>query len=152
MQFPALLLACGLSLLALAYVLYPLYRGRIAKPAPATPLPVKAMLSQAQPASDSEQAARLSLQEVELDYQLGNIAEADYRSLRERYIRRAIVAMKSRYDNAPTGNEVPENEQAIQDTQNGQVMDVDLLIEEQLRKMREQNDDGDEDKENTASW
>ncbi len=104
MLFPALLLACGLTLFALAYVLYPLYRGRLAKPAPASPLSAKDMPFQAQPASDGEQAARLSLQEVELDYQLGNIAESDYRSLRERYMRRAIIAMKSRYDNAPTGN------------------------------------------------
>ena len=149
MLFPALLLACGLSLLALAYVLYPLYRGRLAKPAPASPLSAKNLPLQAQPASDGEQAARLSLQEVELDYQLGNIGESDYRSLRERYMRRAIIAMKSRYDNAPTDNEEHENEREIR--RMGGIMDVDLLIEEQLRKMREQNDDGDEDKENTAS-
>ena len=47
---------------------------------------------------DREQAARTALQEIELDYQLGNIAESDYRSLRERYVRRALVALKSRYD------------------------------------------------------
>lgn len=144
MLFPALLLACGLSLLALAYVLYPLYRGRLAKPAPASPLPAKDMPFKAQPASDGEQAARLSLQEVELDYQLGNIAESDYRSLRERYMRRAIIAMKSRYDNAPTGNTEPGNEQ---DSQDGQDSGIDLMIEEQLRRMREQynKDDGSND-------
>lgn len=140
MQFPTLLLACGLSLLALAYVLYPLYRGWLAKSAPATPLPTKDMPSQAQPASDGEQAARLSLQEVELDYQLGNIAESDYRSLRERYMRRAIVAMKSRYDNAPYEQPEHENEQ---DSQYGQDSGIDLLIEEQLRKMRERHDKND---------
>ncbi len=153
MSFSALLLACGLSLLALAYVLYPLYRSRLAKTAPASPLLAKDMQFKAQPASDGEQAARLSLQEVELDYQLGNIAESDYRSLRERYMRRAIIAMKSRYDNAPTDNTEPRNEPDLQD---GRDMDVDLLIEEQLRKMREQYDKDDgsvnEDKENTASW
>ncbi len=143
MLFPALLLTCGLSLLALAYVLYPLYRGRLAKPAPTSLLSAKDMPFQAQPASDSEQAARLSLQEVELDYQLGNIAESDYRSLRERYMRRAIIAMKSRYDNAPTGNEEHENEQDSHNVQDGQYMDVDSLIEEQLRKMREQYGDSD---------
>ncbi len=144
MSFSSLLLACGLSFLALAYVLYPLYRGWLAKPAPASPLLTKDMLSQAQPASDGEQAARLSLQEVELDYQLGNIAESDYHSLRERYMRRAIIAMKSRYDNAPNGNEEYENEQDS---------GIDLMIEEQLHRMREQHGDdgGNVDKENTAS-
>ena len=139
MQFSALLVASGLGLLALAYVLYPLYRGRLAKPASNSPLPTKDM----QPAtSDSEQAARLSLQEVELDYQLGNIAESDYRTLRERYMRRALVAMKSRYGNAPTSTDhlEDENELATEDTQNiqdGQDTDIDELIEEQLRKLRE---------------
>lgn len=137
MQFPALLLACGLSLLALAYVLYPLYRGRLAKPVPVSPLPAKDMPSQVQPrtASDGEQAARLSLQEVELDYQLGNIAEADYRSLRERYVRRAIIAMKSRYDNTP--DELLEHEDG--QSTSAQDAEIDLMIEEQLRKMREEN-------------
>src|ERR1017187_6874449 len=96
MQFSALLVASGLALLAIAYVLYPLYRGRLSKAVPASPLPTKNVQSAT---SDSEQAARLSLQEVELDYQLGNIAESDYRTLRERYMRRTLVAMKSRYDN-----------------------------------------------------
>ena len=67
---------------------------------------------------ENEQAARGAIQEVELDYQLGNISEADYRSLRERYLRRALVAMKSRYD----------REQELDDP-----------IEAQLRTMRENN-------------
>lgn len=135
MPFPALLIACGLSLLALAYVLYPLYRDRLAKPALASPLPKDIQSS----ASDSEQAARLSLQEVELDYQLGNIAEADYRSLRERYIHRAIRAMKLRHANTSDGQPELEYEQATPE----QNADIDALIEEQLRRMREQSgDDG----------
>src|ERR1035438_6671744 len=102
MQFSALLVASGLALLALAYVLYPLYRGRLAKTVAAAHLSTKNVQSST---SDSEQAARLSLQEVELDYQLGNIAEADYRTLREQYMRRALVGMKSRFGNAPTDTE-----------------------------------------------
>ena len=99
--------------------------------------------------SDSEQAARLSLQEVELDYQLGNIAEADYRTLRERYMRRALVAMKSRYGNAPnaTGHGEDENELDTGDAQiiqDGQDTDLDALIEEQVRKLREMHR-GDDD-------
>ncbi len=69
--------------------------------------------------SESEQDARGALHEIELDYQLGNISESDYRTLRERYLQRALVALKSRYD----------REQALDDE-----------IETQLRKMKEQND------------
>lgn len=143
MQFSALLVASGLVLLALAYVLYPLYRGRLAKTVPASSLSAENVQSST---SDSEQAARLSLQEVELDYQLGNIAEADYRTLRERYLRRALVAMKSRYGNTPadTGHHEGKNEQDTGDTQNiqdGQDTDIDALIEEQVRKLRETHGD-----------
>lgn len=141
MQLPVLLLACMLALLALAYVLYPLYRHRLAKPA------VVSSQAAGQPSPvDSEQAARLSLQEVELDYQLGNIAESDYRSLRERYMRRVIVAMKARHDNAADGQEESEYEQ---DSHNGQASEIDMLIEEELRNMRARNakDDGGDDEE-----
>ena len=69
--------------------------------------------------SESEQAARSALHEIELDYQLGNISENDYRTQRERYLRRALVALKSRYD----------SEQALDD-----------VIEAQLQKMKEHND------------
>ncbi|HLZ59881.1 MAG TPA: hypothetical protein VKR06_23275 [Ktedonosporobacter sp.] len=68
--------------------------------------------------AEREQLARTALQEVELDYQLGNIAEADYRSLRERYMRRALVALKSRYD----------REQEIDDE-----------IEQELREIKERD-------------
>ena len=149
----ALLVAVGLALLALAYVLYPLYHSRLAKTAPASPLSTKNVQSIQPATSDSEQAARLSLQEVELDYQLGNIAEADYRTLRERYMRRALVAMKSRYDNIQndTGPYEDEIELGTEDTQNiqdGQDTGIDALIEEQVRKLRETHggdmDDDDE--------
>ncbi len=140
MQFSVLLVASGLGLLALAYVLYPLYRHRQAKPAPVSLLPAK---EGQPPTSDSEQAARLSLQEVELDYQLGNIAEADYRILRERYMRRVLIAMKSRSGNASGEHLEHENEQSTQDEQD---TDMDELIEEQLRKMRETHEDNRGDK------
>jgi hypothetical protein len=148
MQFSTLLVASGFALLALAYVLYPLYRGRLAKNVSASPLPAKNAQS---PSSDNEQAARLSLQEVELDYQLGNIAEADYRTLREQYMRRALVAMKSRYGGAPTGtgHHEGENEQdteAIQNMQDEQDTGIDALIEEQVHKLREMHGgDGDDE-------
>jgi cytochrome c-type biogenesis protein CcmH len=60
-----------------------------------------------------------ALQEVELDFQLGNLAETDYRTLRDRYMRRALLAMKSRHDRE---------------------QELDEAIEEQLRRMREMDE------------
>ncbi len=65
---------------------------------------------------EREQTARTALQEIELDFQLGNLAESDYRSWRERYVRRALLAMKSRHDRE---------------------QELDEAIEEQLRRLRE---------------
>ena len=112
-MYISIMISLALGLLALVFVLYPLFRSR----------PVEALRSNAQAPSpeetsgnEREQAARSALQEVELDFQLGNIAEPDYRALRERYMRRALISLKSRY----------EHEQALDDE-----------IEEQLRKMKE---------------
>ncbi len=69
--------------------------------------------------TEREQAARAALHEVELDYQLGNITEADYRALRERYTRRALRELKARYD----------HEQELDD-----------LIEQQLQSLKEQDE------------
>ncbi|GER87253.1 hypothetical protein KDW_14150 [Dictyobacter vulcani] len=110
----ALIFAIVLGMLALAFVLYPLYR-----------LPVKRKQADVVEAESTvaatelverEHSARSAIQEVELDYQLGNIEETDYRSLRERYMRRALTALKSRY----------EREQ-----------EIDTEIEEQLQKLKE---------------
>jgi len=68
---------------------------------------------------ETEQAARIALQDVELDYQLGNIEEPDYLALREEHMQRALVALKSR----------SEHEQKI-----------DQEIEEQVRRMRDNYD------------
>ena len=65
------------------------------------------------------EAVRSALQEVELDFQLGNIAQSDYNQLRNRYMQRALVALKQRY----------EREQ-----------EFDTAIEEQLRRMRMQEE------------
>ena len=131
MQFLPILIAFVLGVLALIFVLYPLYQRNLSKqPKEAAATPAgqaqwesanghNELLSNSEKASlENEQAARGAIQEVELDYQLGNISEADYRSLRERYLRRALVAMKSRYD----------REQELDDP-----------IEAQLRTMRENN-------------
>lgn len=110
----SIVVAIALGLLSLAFVLYPLVR----RTSPGIPLAVTPAKENAAP-QESEQTARTALQEVELDYQLGNIADSDYRALRERYMRRALVAMKSRY----------EHEQ-----------EIDEEIEEQLRQMRGKNE------------
>ena len=122
-----IIVAILLGMLALAFVLYPLYRrippktfnpDRREEPALATASPPQPPESVQ---TDSELAARKALQEVELDFQLGNLAEADYRSLRERYIHRALVALKVRHDRD---------------------QEIDELIEERLQEMREQKRDG----------
>ena len=111
MQFLTILVALLLGGCGLIFVLYPLYQHVNVKP--------QRMAVAAHPQAEREQIARTALQEVELDFQLGNLAETDYRSLRERYMRRALVAMKSRH----------EREQ-----------ELDAAIEEQLRRMREMDE------------
>lgn len=116
MQVLPIIVAMLLGTFALAFVLYPIYRRTPLKTPQAASL-TTAVSSQAD--AEREQAARAALQEVELDYQLGNLAETDYHSWRTRYIRRAVLAMKSRRE---------------RDQQ------VDELIEEQLRRMKEKNE------------
>src|SRR5690348_742270 len=106
----SILVAVGLGLCILAFVLYPLYH-RTPSGEPAS----TAENGLASP-TEREQAARAALHEVELDYQLGNIADTDYDTLRERYMRRALTALKSRY----------EREQ-----------ELDEVIEEELKKLKE---------------
>lgn len=114
MQLLPWLVGILLAMLALVFVLYPLYH-RL--PPDASQQSTGGVLSTQ---ADREQAARSALKEVELDYQLGNLAEPDYRSLRERYTLRAFAAMKSR--------------QSHEDQ-------LDALIEQRLLEMREKQDD-----------
>jgi hypothetical protein len=118
MQVIPIFVALSLGIFALAFVLYPIYRRRPFNTSQATRLNIS-VNSQA----DREQTARTALQEVEFDYQLGNLEETDYRSLRTRYMRRAAAAMKSRQ----------EREQ-----------ELDMIIEEQLRELKELNEHVDE--------
>jgi hypothetical protein len=108
MQPISLLVAAVLGLVALIYVLYPLYRH--------TPPESEIVRQSGAPnLSEREQNARRALQEVEFDFQLGNLDEPDYRSLRTRYMRRALVEMKNRH----------QREQ-----------EIDAEIEEQLRILK----------------
>lgn len=108
----SILVAIGLGLLTLAFVLYPLYQ-RIPSSGRASTAEDESVLP-----TEREQAARAALHEVELDYQLGNISDMDYATLRERYMRRALTALKSRY----------EHEQ-----------ELDEVIEAELRRLKEQD-------------
>jgi hypothetical protein len=65
--------------------------------------------------AEREQSARDALREVEFDHRLGNLDDADYQALRTRYERRALTALKIRY----------QREQ-----------ELDALIEQQLDALR----------------
>src|SRR5689334_3905714 len=111
-----------LGLAALLYILFPLVRRTQGK-SQATPDALPGTEAANTPSSlptEQEQIARTALQEVEFDYQLGNIAEPDYRALRERYIHNAVVAMKSRHERDE---------------------ELDEEIEERLRKMKEDHEE-----------
>jgi hypothetical protein len=129
MQLLPLLVALLLGVSALAFVLYPLYNKQSyvkAKSSREQDIPSHNGVLQAGDQtidsssivnlSDREQTARIALQEIELDYQLGNLGEADYDSLKERYMRRAILAMRSRQ---------------------GREQELDELIEAELRRLKE---------------
>ncbi len=129
----SILLAFGLGIVALTFVLTPLLRYMPVKGTDAGPQKneevAPSVASNAM--TEREQAARSALQEIELDYQLGNISEEDYNALRERYMRRALVALKSRHDNG----------QDVVETTYDRDKELDDLIEEQLRTLKEQGTD-----------
>jgi hypothetical protein len=110
----AIVVAIILGVLALGFVLYPLYHREPDNEIPPASEQGSSVLVER---GEKEQAARTALQEVELDYQLGNISDDDYQSLREQYMQRALQALKLRY----------EREQ-----------ELDQEIEEQLKRLREQ--------------
>ena len=124
MTLLSILVAILLGVFTLALVLYPLYRH-----APVEVARQRASVGFATTQAEVEQTARTALKEVELDYQLGNLAETDYNKLRERYTRRAFAAMKSRQ----------QSEEAI-----------DALIEERLRLLKA-GDENKVEKQDTAT-
>lgn len=71
--------------------------------------------------AERERSARDALREVEFDHRLGNLDDADYQALRARYERRALAALKTRY----------QREQ-----------ELDALIERQLDVLRAQQTTG----------
>ncbi len=127
MQLFSILLAIGLGVISLTFVLAPIFRYVPTMVVSETP-----KTSVANPVTEREQSARSALQEIELDYQLGNISEEDYNTLRERYVRRALIALKSRHDEEQGAVvvETYDDDKALDD-----------LIEEQLRTLKEQEND-----------
>jgi hypothetical protein len=108
-------LAIGLGLIALLFVLDPLLRHFYVHEQNATSIRISNENTGIASLQETEQDARITLKDVELDYQLGNIEEPDYLTLREQYMQCALVALKAH----------SEHEQ-----------EIDQEIEEQLRRMR----------------
>jgi flagellar basal body-associated protein FliL len=128
MQLVPLFIGVVVGLLALPYVLYPIYRsassqsGTLKTASEQNSSQISALAQSQQVASSvgREDTARAALHEVELDYQLGNIEETEYRSLRERYLRRALVAFKSRHEQEQElDNAIEEQLQALKETKTG---------------------------------
>jgi hypothetical protein len=136
-----IIVAVMLGVAGLSFVLYPFYLPMLVKGAPVS-LSYEPTLSSEGTISEREQAARSALQEVELDYQLGNISDEDYNILRERYVRRALRALKSRYEQdkqltAINSVSSESNEDELNDS-NDYDSDIDEMIENELRRLREQ--------------
>lgn len=84
-----LFLALVLGLLGLAFILAPLFRAHSASVATTGSLT---------DAIAHAEEAKQALRDIEFDYHLGNLQESDYTELRATYERRALAALKIRYD------------------------------------------------------
>jgi hypothetical protein len=85
----ALLLGTLLAIAAMAFVLAPLFREG-SMPAPADGAGVAAA-----DARSREESAVEALREIEFDRATGKLADADYATLRARYTRQAVAAMRA---------------------------------------------------------
>jgi hypothetical protein len=165
----AILVAIALALLGLTFVLSPLARHVVLvnkgnKQRHVPTVQATGTREQVQ-VGEREQAARTALQEVELDYQLGNISDEDYNTLRERYVRRALLALKARHEQQGdtndvevgvsrpavgiienAGSETGEETPATEYDSNEYDQHIDDMIEDELRRLREQGN-----KENDAA-
>lgn len=103
-----LLIAVLLGLSGLIVVIYPLLGLDREAPETLSTGPIAEV-------AERERSARDALREVEFDHRLGNLDDADYAALRSRYERRALSALKQRY----------QREQ-----------ELDALIEQQLDALR----------------
>lgn len=110
-----LLIAILLGLSGLLVVIYPLLGLE-------RELPESVAGSPPADVAERERAARDALREVEFDHRLGNLDDSDYQALRARYERRALAALKVRY----------QREQELE-----------ALIERQLDTLRSRKSDND---------
>lgn len=85
----ALLVGTALALVALAFVLYPLFSEK----APAARRRTKPPTARREP-SASEQAVAI-LREVEFDRETGKLSESDYTALKTAYTREALAALRA---------------------------------------------------------
>jgi hypothetical protein len=99
----ALLLGTLLALVALAYVLYPLF-ARGAEPS-------RASAARLAPAVAPEQSAVDVLREIEFDRATGKLSDADYGSLKATYTERALADLRAR-DSAEALAELPAEDAA----------------------------------------
>jgi hypothetical protein len=89
----ALLVGTVLALVALSFVLYPLFAGG--------PLAVLTPPERALSATDTRRnAAMEALREIEFDRETGKLSDADYEALRSTYTQRAVDVMRA--GDAPT--------------------------------------------------
>lgn len=80
----------GVLVLAVAvYVLWPLLK-------PSGDAELRDEASEDAARIDQREAALAALRDIEFEYRLGNLTEADYRQLRERYYRRALATLRGR--------------------------------------------------------
>lgn len=82
-----LLVGTVLALLALAFVLYPLFT----EPRPHAAAPA----SPGQPEPSPAEQAIAALREIEFDRETGKLSESDYAALRARYTRVALAALRA---------------------------------------------------------
>lgn len=85
-----MLIGTALALIALAFVLYPLFR---------EPLGVS-VVSRA-PNPERMSTAMDALREIEFDHATGKLSESDYAELKRSYTERAVVAMRARGPDSP---------------------------------------------------
>jgi hypothetical protein len=100
----ALIIGTILALVALGFVLYPLFR----EGAPAMARAVKPQRASREP-SASERAVAI-LREVEFDRETGKLSESDYEILKSTYTRQALAALRSEDSAAASAAGVPDDE------------------------------------------
>lgn len=86
-----LFIAVLLGLSGILIVIYPLLGVERRAADPASPESLTEVV-------ERERTAKVALRDLDFDYRLGNLDESDYQSLRDRYERRALAALKTRYE------------------------------------------------------